>query len=154
MDNDLARAVWWRANNSWTMSRWFRSWLLCPAVNTYGQLTGPLVSHRVEKRARRSHSSFGRGRMHARGDHLGHGGVRHAFPLASPLPHRYPSPLSASSASFHSFIPNGWQRNRVVRPDATTRLLYCAELRNVMLESCTHTVDHADNLPHINFCLE
>lgn len=43
-----------------------------------------------------------------------------------------------SSASFYSFIPNGWQRDRVVRPDARTHILYCTELRNVMLESCTY----------------
>lgn len=72
-------------------------------------------------------------------DHLGHRSLPCISSSSSSSSHTAAITATAvtSSASFHSFIPNG-SADRVVRPGATTHILYCAELRNVMLESCTY----------------
>lgn len=89
------------------------------------------------KSARHPRTQFVRPQLHAR-EITWDTGVCHAFPLPPPSFHHHQRSTTTFCASFHSFIPNGWQRNRVVRLDATTRILYCPELRSVMLESCTY----------------
>lgn len=84
------------------------------------------------KSARRPHSSFGRSFMHTRSLGTRESAMHFLFLYTAIITTTTPS------SSFHSFIPNGWRYNHIVRSPATTRILYCAELWNVILESCTY----------------